>query len=132
MAEAGVRLKPKYKIPKEQMERIQKEKEERLDKEEEAPKAPQKKKYKLNPNLRKFPGITSKQMVDFRNRVGSPRSQNTFGELTNMGKFFGEPNFPDKFDTAKKLEPLVRAYEQAGKPRDAKGWYAEAFVEEEE
>ena len=67
------------------------------DGDDEAPK--DKKKYKLNPNLRKFPGITSKQMVDFRTRVGSKRSQNTFGELTNMGKFFGDEDFLNKYDT---------------------------------
>ena len=88
---------------------------------DEAPK--DKKKYKLNPNLRKFPGITSKQMVDFRTRVGSKRSQNTFGELTNMGKFFGDDDFLNKYDTATKLEPFVKAWEAVKGSQDPKEWY---------
>jgi hypothetical protein len=78
-----------------------------------APAAPEKRKHTVNPDLRRFPGITSKQMVEFRTRVGSPRSQNTFGELTNMGNYFGIENFPDKFDTAEKLEPFVKKWEAA-------------------
>ncbi len=75
--------------------------------------APEKRKHTVNTELRRFPGITSKQMVDFRTRVGSPRSQNTFGELTNMGNYFGIEGFPDKYDTAEKLEPFVKKWEAA-------------------
>jgi hypothetical protein len=91
-----------------------------------------KKKYKLNPSLRKFPGITSKQMVDFRTRVGSKRSQNTFGELTNMGQFFGDEDFLNKYDTAEKLEPFVKEWEKVKGTRKPKEWYAEnaSFVVE--
>lgn len=91
-----------------------------------------KKKYKLNPSLRKFPGITSKQMIDFRTRVGSKRSQNTFGELTNMGQFFGDEDFLNKYDTAEKLEPFVKEWEKVKGTRKPKEWYAEnaSFVVE--
>lgn len=109
--------KPKFKIPKADIERAREEPDETFEETKE------KKKYKLNPNLRKFPGITSKQMVDFRTRVGSRRSQNTFGELTNMGKFFGDDDFLNKFDTAVKLEPFVKAWERVKDSEDPKDWY---------
>ena len=121
---------PKYKIPREQIERARTE--EPLTFEEEPQrtfrKTPQskegKRQYQFKEGLRKFPGLKSKEIQDFRNRVGSKRGRsNTLQELQNVGEFFGVKNFEDKYDTAAKLRPLVEAWERVKGTIDPKVWF---------